>query len=181
MTENGTNLMKDINLQVQEVLWPIKQDKLKEHRLRYSIINWWKPKIKERSWKQPEKSDTSYREWLEWLWIPHQNLQKTKDSRTTFCTQCRYSLGMTAKQRHSQMKEDREFVASALAQKQILKEVLQAEGKWYHRATWYCRNSFRNEGRTIEGVYIWLNILDYFLNFSKIWILLKEKNYSIVW
>lgn len=182
MTKNVTSLVQDKNLQIQEALWPIKQDKVKDHQaeIQHNKL----VKIKDKG-----QILTSARE--KWHLVqgtlgmtvdssPEPTEDERQQNNVLYSVQTFFGNDSRTKT-FSDEGRLRECVASTLAQKQIIKEVLQAGGKWHHRDTWYCRDAFRNEGRTIEVVYIWLNIMDYFLNFSKIWILLKEKNYSIVW
>lgn len=175
MTKNVTNLVQDKNLQIQEALWPIKQDKVKDRQaeIQHNKL----VKIKDKG-----KILTSARE--KWHLVqgtigmtvdssPEPMEDKRQQNNVLYSVQTFFGNDSRTKTLSDEGRL-RECVASTLAQKQIIKE----GGKWCHRDTWYCRNSFRNEGRTIE-VYIWLNIMDYFLNFSKIWILLKEKNIAL--
>ena len=50
----------------------------------------------------------------------------------------------------------KEFITRIPAPKEMLKEILQMEGKGYQRKTW----NIRNGGRATEMVIVWVNIIN---------------------
>lgn len=71
----------------------------------------------------------------------------------------------------------REYIASRPVLKELLKKILQSEGKWYQKET----GSIRSERRATEMVNIWVNIIDHSSTLSSLKCLMFEsKNYDIV-
>lgn len=118
--------LKNTNLHIQDAVQKTKQDKLKSTP-RYIIITLLEAETKKNLESSRRDNNFAHRgKEFKYQWISHQKprTQRQYFSSTEFCIWWNYTSGKKGKERHSQRRENREFVASRPTLKEQLKEVL---------------------------------------------------------